>query len=152
MKSGPMEADDPRLALVYSEALRALERQQQTLSEFATRSGNLLFTAAIVTAFLGGIALQDEMPTTWSWIAVAALAGVGAVHVSILWPRWTWRFRFQPQELLMSHEGTSRREEVAQAAALTGARGSPRLAPGGRLLDPRLERGVHLLEPYLGLC
>jgi hypothetical protein len=36
MKSGPMEADDPRLALVYSEALRALERQQQTLSEFAT--------------------------------------------------------------------------------------------------------------------
>jgi hypothetical protein len=52
----------------------------------------------------------------------------------------------------MSHEGTNRREEVAQAAALTGARGSPRLALGGRLLDSRLERGVHLLEPYLGLC
>jgi hypothetical protein len=95
-----VDADDARLALVYSEALRALERQQQTLSEFAARSGNLLFTAAIVTAFLGGIALQDGTPTSWSWVAVGALAGVGAVHVSILWPRWTWRFRFQPQELL----------------------------------------------------
>jgi hypothetical protein len=30
--------------------------------------------------------------------------------------------------------------------------GSLRLALGGRPLDPRLERGVHLLEPDLGLC
>jgi hypothetical protein len=95
-----VDAGDPRLALAYSEALRALERQQQTVSEFASRSGNLLYAAAIVAAFLGAIVLEDRSPSAWSWIAVGALVGVGALHVVVLWPRWTWRFRFQPQELL----------------------------------------------------
>jgi hypothetical protein len=95
-----MDADDPRLGLAYSEALRALERQQQTVREFASRSGNLLYAAAIVAAFLGAMALEDGSPSAWSWIAVGALAGIGALHVVVLWPRWAWRFRFQPQELL----------------------------------------------------
>jgi hypothetical protein len=95
-----VDTDDPRLALAYSEGLRALERQQQTVGEFASRSGNLLYAAAIVAAFLGAIALEDGSPSAWSWIAAGALAGVGGLHVVVLWPRWGWKFRFQPQELL----------------------------------------------------
>jgi hypothetical protein len=95
-----VDAEDPRLGLAYSEALRALERQQQTVREFAARSGNLLYAAAIVAAFLGAIALEDGSRSAWSWVAVGALAGVGVLHVVVLWPRWAWRFRFQPKELL----------------------------------------------------
>jgi hypothetical protein len=95
-----LNADDSRLELAYSEALRALERQQQTVREFAARSGNLIYAAAIVAAFLGSIALESGSRNAWSWIAVGALAGVGTLYVVVLWPRWTWRFRFEPQALL----------------------------------------------------
>jgi hypothetical protein len=95
-----VQDDDARLQLAYAEALRALERQQQTVSEFATRSGTLVYAAAIVAAFLGSITLEAGSPSTWGWIAVGALVGVGALHVVVLWPRWTWRFRFEPQALV----------------------------------------------------
>jgi hypothetical protein len=80
-------SDDARLELVYSEALRALERQQQTVREFSA-------------AFLGAVTLERNEPSAWSWIAIGALAGVGGLHVVVLWPRWTWRFRFEPQALV----------------------------------------------------
>jgi hypothetical protein len=91
---------DARLELVYSEALRALERQQQTVREFNTRSGNLIYAAAIVAAFLGAVTLERNKASAWSWIAISALAGVGGLHVVVLWPRWTWRFRFEPHALI----------------------------------------------------
>jgi hypothetical protein len=91
---------DARLELAYTEALRALERQQQTVREFGTRSGNLIYAAAIVAAFLGAITLEDGSVGAWNWIALGALAGVGVLHTVVLWPRWTWRFRFQPHDMV----------------------------------------------------
>jgi hypothetical protein len=91
---------DARLELAYNEALRALERQQQTVREFGTRSGNLMYAAAIVAAFLGAITIDDGSVGAWNWIALGALAGVGVLHTIVLWPRWSWRFRFQPHDMV----------------------------------------------------
>jgi hypothetical protein len=36
----------------------------------------MLGAASVSTSFLGGIALQDQRPTGWSWIAIGAFLAV----------------------------------------------------------------------------
>jgi hypothetical protein len=52
--------EDPRVALLYSEAIRTLDQQQAVVESIRGRSGILLSAAAITTSFLAGVALGDE--------------------------------------------------------------------------------------------
>lgn len=99
------ESDDRADAyqLAYNEAVRALSQQQSALDGFRTRAGILLSGAAIATSFLGGQALGGRPPSTWSWIAIGAFAGLGLLALAILWPRKDWEFVVSPRQLIATY-------------------------------------------------
>jgi len=83
---------DPRWALVYDEALRALAFQQSTLDNLRSRATLLTAGAALVGSALGAPALKDPR---WGVAALLAIAALGLVLVSagvICAPWWRWRF------------------------------------------------------------
>jgi hypothetical protein len=94
-----IEDDDPRVAFVYQEAIRGLEHQQNVVEAINTRAGNLIFATAFATSLLGTRALADGLGF-WDWIAVVLLLLVGALIVFMLWPYYSYTFRFDPEELL----------------------------------------------------
>jgi hypothetical protein len=93
---------DPRWALVYDEALRALTFQQGTLDNLRSRATVLTAGAALVGAALGTPALREGRLGVAAVLAIVALGGVLAAAGIICAPWWRWRF-------------------VASAAALTEA-------------------------------
>jgi hypothetical protein len=90
---------DPRLAFIYSEALRGLVQQQALVEGLSNRAGSIIFATAFASSLLGGRALSDGVGT-WDWIALALLFGIGALIVFMLWPYYNYTFRFDPKELL----------------------------------------------------
>lgn len=78
---------DPRLQLAYEEASRAVAQQQASLSGLRTRAGALFGAANIATAFLAGVALENQDLVPVSWVATLCFVGVCALTVSILVPR-----------------------------------------------------------------
>jgi hypothetical protein len=104
----PSDDDDPRLALIYREALRGLTQQQNVVDNMTNRAGNLIFAAAFASSLLGGEALSDGLGI-WDWVAVALLLALAGLIVFLLWPYHQYRFRFDPQELLRHYiDGDSR--------------------------------------------
>jgi hypothetical protein len=100
--TGGRTDDDPRLALIYREALRGLVQQQGVVESMTVRAGNLIFAAAFVSSLLGGRALSNGLGL-WDWLAVLLLFALG-VHVAfLLWPYHQYRFRFDPEELLKQY-------------------------------------------------
>ena len=95
-------SDDPRLALVYREALRGLVQQQGIVENMNTRAGNLIFAAAFVSSLFGGQALPDGLGL-WDWLALTFLVSLGALVVFLLWPHHRYRFRFDPAGLLSEY-------------------------------------------------
>jgi hypothetical protein len=93
------EKDDPRLELIYREALRGLVQQQGVVESMNTRAGNLIFAAAFVSSLFGSRALADGLGL-FDGLAVALLFVLGALIVFMLWPYHNYRFRFDPAELL----------------------------------------------------
>jgi hypothetical protein len=94
--------DDPRLELVYREALRGLVQQQTLVESMNARAGNLIFAAAFASSLLGGRALSDGLGM-WDWIAVTLLLALGVLIVLLLWPYYQYRFRFDPEDLLRQY-------------------------------------------------
>jgi hypothetical protein len=94
--------DDPRLELIYREALRGLVQQQTLVESMNARAGNLIFATAFASSLLGGRALSDGLGI-WDWIAVTLLLALGVQIVALLWPYYQYRFRFDPEDLLRQY-------------------------------------------------
>jgi hypothetical protein len=94
--------DDPRLALIYREALRGLVQQQGVVESMTVRAGNLTFAVAFVSSLLGGRALANGLGL-WDWLAVLILFALGAHIAFLLWPYHQYKFRFDPGELLKQY-------------------------------------------------
>jgi hypothetical protein len=93
------DAEDRRLLFVYQEAVRGLTHQQGIVENLNTRAGNLIFATAFATSLLGTRALSDGLGV-WDWAALFLLLVVGASIVFMLWPYYSYTFRFDPEELL----------------------------------------------------
>jgi hypothetical protein len=92
--------DDVPYRLAYEASLRAVDDQARVLESVRTRSGTLFAATAIVTSFIGGIALTEVRGEqgrlvwhVWSFsaAAVGAFMVVGLLTIAILFP---YRFRF----------------------------------------------------------
>jgi hypothetical protein len=83
-----VDADDERTiyAIVYDEALRALDLQRDTLEALRTRAGILLSAGAVSTSFLGGAALRNGV-SIWAWIATVLFVVFGSLVLRVLWPQ-----------------------------------------------------------------
>ena len=81
-----MDADDERAisAIVYDEALRALNLQRESLEALRTRAGILLSAGAVSTSFLGGATLRE---TVRAWFATGLFVVFGALVLRVLWPQ-----------------------------------------------------------------
>jgi hypothetical protein len=83
-------------ALAFSQAVRALDAQSTALESLWTRAATILSAAALVTAFLAGLALagptlQDgEIQlvdlTAWSWLGIASFVAVLLLSLVMLFP------------------------------------------------------------------
>jgi hypothetical protein len=105
--------DDPRLELIYREALRGLVQQQNLVESMNARAGNLIFAAAFASSLLGGRALSDGMGR-WDWIAVTLLLALGVQIVFLLWPYYQYRFRFDPEDLLRQYVDSASTRSMAE--------------------------------------
>lgn len=70
--------------VAYKEAARALDEQLKVFDGVQARTGTLVAAAAIVTSFLGGQALTTEGPAGWTWVALAAFAGLLVLSLLVL--------------------------------------------------------------------
>ena len=97
---GVTETDqDPRLAMVYQEALRGLLQQQAAVESLHNRAATLIFASSFASSLLGSRALADGLGV-WDWLAVGLLLATGALTVVLLWPYYNLSFRFDAQDLL----------------------------------------------------
>lgn len=110
--------DDPRLALIYEEALRGLVQQQGLVEGLGNRAGSLIFATAFASSLLGGTALADGLGA-WEWIALGLLFGIGTLIALLLWPYYSYTFRLDPHELLREYgDGATSMAEMHRALAL----------------------------------
>jgi hypothetical protein len=89
---------DPRLALVYAEALRSITQQQGVLEQLRSNAGTLLAALSLATGFLAGLDGQKGFGR-WGWIATGAFVVAVVLVAVILWP-YKWRFRLKTGVLL----------------------------------------------------
>lgn len=94
--------NDPRLAFIYQEAIRALNHQQSLVENMNSRAGSVIFATAFANSLLGSRALSDGLGT-WDWIAAGLLFLIGALIVFMLWPYHRYSFRFDPEELIRQY-------------------------------------------------
>ena len=78
------EDGDSQYEVAYKEAARAIDEQLKVFDGVQTRTGTLVAAATIVTSFLGGQALTTEGPTGWTWVALAAFAGLLVLALLVL--------------------------------------------------------------------
>ncbi|MFC9435961.1 hypothetical protein [Nocardia sp. NPDC057030] len=97
-RPGPSDVADPRVAFIYQEALRGLLQQQDAVESLRNRAGTLIFAASFASSLLGSRALDDGL-SSWDWLALVLLVGIGALTVVVLWPYYELSFRFKPDEL-----------------------------------------------------
>src|SRR5438067_127384 len=89
--------------MIYSEATRAIERQQSVLDGLRSRTGTLFAAASLVTAFLGGQSLtRNPNLDFFAWGAIASFVSLFILVLAILWP-WAFRFVFSAKILLEDH-------------------------------------------------
>ena len=89
--------------MIYEEALRGITRQQSVIDGLRTRTGTLFAAASLVSAFLGGQAL-DRRPDLdfFAWTAIAAFGALFFLVLTILWP-WAFKFVLNPTILMEDH-------------------------------------------------
>jgi MFS family permease len=83
-------------AVAFSQAVRALDAQTTALESLRTRAATILSAAALVTAFLGGLALagltlqngeiQRAELTAWSWLGISSFLAVLLLSLVMLFP------------------------------------------------------------------
>ena len=109
---------DPRIALIYQEALRGLVQQQDLVESFGTRAGSLIFATAFASSLLGGTALANGLGL-WEWVALALLLAIGVLIALMLWPYYSYTFRLDPAELLREFgNGAASLTEMQRTLAL----------------------------------
>ncbi|HEX2051595.1 MAG TPA: hypothetical protein VHJ34_13335 [Actinomycetota bacterium] len=75
---------DPRLKLVYDEAIRAASLMSGVHDGLRQRAATLVSATGIATSFLGGVALIPGNVSVWAWIALAAFVGSAVFAVLVL--------------------------------------------------------------------
>jgi hypothetical protein len=70
--------------VAYNEAARALDEQLKVFEGVQARTGTLVAAAAIVTSFLGGQAAIVGGTGGWTWVALAAFAGLLVLALLVL--------------------------------------------------------------------
>ncbi len=114
------ELDDPRLGFVYQEALRGLQQQEAAVESLHNRAGTLIFAASFASSLLGSNALADGV-NGWDWVALGLLLSIGALAAMMLWPYYSFSFRFDAEELLHDYvegEHPASMTEMHRALAL----------------------------------
>jgi hypothetical protein len=106
------DMEDPRLALIYTEALRSLQVQLGYFESLHARGGTLIFAASFASSLLGAQAMRDGIGA-WDWLALALLVGIGSLAVAILWPYYDVHFRFDVEALLSKYVDGARPASVA---------------------------------------
>lgn len=91
---------DPRITLAYSESVRAIQQQGESLDRLHNRAGLILSAAAITSSLFGAQILRDGSLSGWSWAALVAFAATAAAMGFVLWPRKNWRFANFASKLL----------------------------------------------------
>ena len=109
--SGQAE-DDPRIAFIYQEAVRALHHQQNFVENMNSRAGSLIFATAFANSLLGSRALADGLGP-WDWIAGSLLFVIGALIVFMLWPYHRYAFSFDPEDLLRDYVDSDRTNSLS---------------------------------------
>src|SRR6266542_2584797 len=102
-----MADEDPRLSLVYAEALRSITQQQGVLDQLRANVGTLLGAMSLATGFLAGLDSRNGFGR-WGWVATGAFIVAVIAVVSILWPRHKWRFRMNTETLLEGYVDAKR--------------------------------------------
>lgn len=95
-------AVDQRLELVYQEAVRGLVHQQGVVESMNSRAASLIFASSFASSLLGSNALADGV-AGWDWLAMALLVALGGLIAFLLWPYHSYRFRFDPEQLLVRY-------------------------------------------------
>jgi hypothetical protein len=99
-----VDAEDPRLKLVYDEALGAASRQEESLNELRARAGALLGSAIIAVAFFATLGIRHGQIGSIGWAAIAGFVTSAALLGAILVPLGKWRgFRRDPGILISSY-------------------------------------------------
>lgn len=93
------QQNDPRLAFIYQESIRALHHQQSFVENMNSRAGSVIFATAFANSLLGSRALADGLGP-WDWVAAALLFVIGALIVFMLWPYHRYSFSFDAGDLL----------------------------------------------------
>jgi hypothetical protein len=90
---------DPRLDLIYQEALRGLVQQRSEVESLRGRAGTLIFAASFASSLLGSVALANGFGPL-DWVAVALLLLIGGIAAMLLWPYYDLAFRLDPDDLM----------------------------------------------------
>lgn len=98
-----INADPATYEFAYTEASRSIAQQQAVLDELRGRAATLLSAAAIVTGFLGGIALDDKQVGAVGTLAIVAFAIAGFLCVAVLLPWPGWNFRWNARDLIANY-------------------------------------------------
>ena len=93
---------DPRLDLIYQEALRGLVQQRSEVESLRGRAGTLIFAASFASSLLGSVALANGFGPL-DWVAVALLLIIGAIAAVLLWPYFDLAFRLDPDDLMAQY-------------------------------------------------
>lgn len=94
--------DPDAYALLYAEAVRALDGQRDGLNELRSRTGILLSSALIIGGLLGTPATAAGNATA-ILAASGFLAGAAAFSLYLLWPTPGWRFTMGTKSLLADY-------------------------------------------------
>ena len=109
----PPSNDDPRLSLIYQEALRGLVQQQALVENFSNRAGSVIFATAFVNSLLGARAMPDRLGM-WEWTALGLLFLIGVAIVYMLWPYHKYAFRLDPKQLLAQYVDVEARATMSE--------------------------------------
>jgi hypothetical protein len=74
--------------------------QNEALSELHSRTGVVIATATVASAFLGAAALQQHLPAYWlNVLGLVVFAMTILLCLSVLWPSEDWEFSYNAGEL-----------------------------------------------------
>ena len=76
--------------LAYEEGKRALDAQENVVTELRSRAGVLIAAAAVTTSLFGGRAFEDGEVGAAGWVAIVCFVLVGLTVLAVLWPRDDW--------------------------------------------------------------
>lgn len=110
--------EDPRLILIYQEAVRGLAQQAELVEGLSNRAGSLIFATAFASSLLGGSALANGLGT-WEWVALGLLLLIGVLIAALLWPYYNYTFRLDPIELIQEFgRGEAKLDDMYRRLAL----------------------------------